>query len=218
MLCIEQKPICFRPMLYFLFVFDIVAYNISQLIILEGEWMLKSFLIAFVIGQASLFAHTGAGSISGVGAGFSHPIGGADHILAMVAVGFWAAQIGGRSLWAVPLSFVAMMGVGAFLGIQGVHIPFIEEGIMASVLVLGAMIGFGIKMPVVFSSALVGVFAIFHGTAHGAEMPFIASGVEYGIGFVLATGLLHISGIVIGLLLSKAMQTKVSGVVNKNNV
>ncbi|MCL4430910.1 MAG: HupE/UreJ family protein [Epsilonproteobacteria bacterium] len=180
--------------------------------------MLKFFLIVFMIAQASLFGHTGVGSILGFEAGFSHPIGGADHILAMVAVGLWAAQMGGRSLWAVPLSFVVMMVVGTFLGIQGVHVPFIEEGILASVLVLGAMIGFGVKMPIVFSSVLVGVLAIFHGTAHGIEMPLNTSGVEYGIGFVLATGMIHISGIVIGLIRAKIMKFKVSSMVKRTNV
>ncbi|MDP3022063.1 MAG: HupE/UreJ family protein [Sulfuricurvum sp.] len=180
--------------------------------------MLKSFLIVFVLAQASLFAHTGVGSISGFEAGFSHPIGGADHILAMFAVGLWAAQMGGRSLWTVPLSFVAMMVVGAFLGMQGVHVPLIEEGILASILVLGAMIGFGVKMPVVFSSVLVGSLAIFHGTAHGNEMPLNASGVEYGIGFVLATGMVHLSGIVIGLIRAKSMKSKVSHMLKRTNV
>ncbi len=180
--------------------------------------MLKFFLMVFVLAQASLFAHTGAGSISGFETGFSHPIGGTDHILAMFAVGLWAAQMGGRSLWAVPLSFVTMMGVGAFLGIQGVQVPLIEEGILASVMVLGAMIGFGVKMPVVFSSVLVGILAIFHGTAHGAEIPFNVGAVEYGMGFVLATGMLHISGIVIGLIPAKIIKSKVSRIVKTTNV
>lgn len=180
--------------------------------------MLKKILIVALIAQAALFAHTGVGNISGFEAGFSHPIGGADHILAMFAVGLWAAQMGGRSLWAVPLSFVTMMVAGAFLGIQGAQVPLIEEGILASVLVLGAMIGFGVKMPVVFSSVLVGILAIFHGTAHSTQIPLNASGIEYGMGFVLATGMVHISGIVIGLIRAKIMKSKVSRRVKRMNV
>ena len=174
--------------------------------------MLKKVLAVALVAEASLLAHTGHGSVSGFGAGFGHPIGGADHILAMIAVGLWAAQMGGRSLWAVPLSFVLMMVVGAAMGFQGVQVPFIEEGILASVLVLGALIGFGIKMPVVFSSAIVGLFAIFHGTAHGAEMPLNVGGAEYAAGFVLATALLHIGGIAIGFAMHKLSESKASKV------
>ncbi|MGA9046387.1 HupE/UreJ family protein [Sulfuricurvum sp.] len=169
--------------------------------------MLKKITGVFILAEAAILAHTGTGSVSGFGAGFSHPVGGADHILAMIAVGLWAAQMGGRALWAVPLSFVLMMVAGAAMGIQ---VPFIEEGILASVLVLGGLIGFGVKMPVMFSSAIVGLFAIFHGTAHGAEMPLNAGGVEYAAGFVLATALLHIGGIAIGLAMHKLSESKAS--------
>lgn len=174
--------------------------------------MLKKIAMAAMVAEASLLAHTGHGSVSGFGAGFGHPIGGADHILAMIAVGLWAAQMGGRALWAVPLSFVMMMVVGAAMGFQGVQVPFIEEGILASVLVLGAMIAMGVKLPVVLSSVLVGVFAIFHGTAHGAEMPLNVGGAEYAAGFVLATALLHIGGIAIGIAMNKLSESKASKV------
>jgi urease accessory protein len=174
--------------------------------------MFKKWMVAALIAEASLLAHTGHGSISGFGAGFSHPIGGADHILAMIAVGLWAAQMGGRALWAVPLSFVLMMVAGAAMGVQGVQVPFIEEGILASVLVLGALIGFGVKLPVMFSAALVGLFAIFHGTAHGAEMPLNTGGVEYAAGFVLATVMLHIGGIAAGMAMHKLSASKASRV------
>ena len=172
--------------------------------------MLKKILIAALIAEVSLLAHTGAGNISGFASGFSHPIGGADHILAMFAVGLWAAQMGGRALWAVPLSFMGMMIVGAILGMEGVNVPFIENGILASVLVLGGMIGFGVKMPVVFSSAIVGLFAIFHGAAHGGEMPLNVGGVEYGAGFVLATAILHVAGMALGLIMHKIAQSRIS--------
>ncbi|MGD9716810.1 MAG: HupE/UreJ family protein [Sulfuricurvum sp.] len=174
--------------------------------------MLKKIALAAIMAEVSLLAHTGHGTVSGFGAGFSHPIGGADHILAMIAVGLWASQMGGRALWAVPLSFVTMMVAGAAMGIQGFQVPFIEEGILGSVLVLGALIGFGVKMPVAFSAAIVGLFAIFHGTAHGAEMPLNAAGVEYAAGFVLATAMLHIGGIAIGAVMHKLSETKASKV------
>ena len=172
--------------------------------------MLKKFLWVFVVLQISLLAHTGAGSVSGFSAGFGHPIGGTDHILAMFAAGLWAAQMGGRALWSVPLAFVTMMIVGAFLGLQGIQVPFVEEGVLLSIVVLGAMIGFGVKMPILLSALLVGIFAIFHGTAHGAEMPLNLSHMEYALGFVLATALLHISGIVAAIAVHKIPVLKIS--------
>ncbi len=172
--------------------------------------MLKKILVAAFVAEVSLLAHTGVGNISGFSAGFSHPVGGADHILAMFAVGLWAAQMGSKALWAVPLSFITMMIVGAVLGVQGVNIPFIENGILASVLVLGAMVGFGVKMPVGFSSAIVGLFAVFHGAAHGLEMPLNVGGVEYAAGFILATAMLHAAGITLGSIMHKIAQSKIS--------
>lgn len=157
--------------------------------------MLGKIIGAVLVAQAALMAHTGAGETSGFMMGFGHPLGGADHILAMVAVGLWAAQMGGRALWAVPVSFVGMMVVGAALGVAGVEVPLIEAGILASVVVLGALVGFGVKLPVVISSVIVGLLAIFHGHAHGAEMPLSVGGYEYAAGFVLATALLHAVGI-----------------------
>lgn len=163
--------------------------------------MLKNILVAALIAEASLSAHTGVGLTSGFMAGFFHPVHGVDHILAMLAVGIWAAQLGGKALWSVPLSFVVMMLFGSFLGVQGVLVPFIEEGILASVLLLGLFIAFRVKVAVLLSSVSVGLFAIFHGYAHGSEMPLNMDGVEYGIGFLIATTLLHIVGIVVGRLI-----------------
>ncbi len=165
--------------------------------------ILKKLLLACVMTQVALLAHTGAGSVSGFSAGFAHPIGGTDHILAMFAVGLWAFQMGGRAVWSVPLTFVVMMTIWAFLGLQGIHFPFIEEGILLSVVVLGAMIVLGVKTPIMFSALLVGIFAIFHGTAHSAEMPLNVSHLEYAFGFVLATALLHGSGIVTAMAIHK---------------
>ncbi|RYE09351.1 MAG: HupE/UreJ family protein [Hyphomicrobiales bacterium] len=143
----------------------------------------------------SALAHTGHGEASGFLHGFMHPIGGLDHVLAMVAVGVFAAVLGGRALLAVPLSFVGMMAVGFVVGANGIELPFVELGIALSSVVIGAAAASGRSMPVAAASALVGLFAVFHGHAHGAEMPAATSGLEYALGFVAATALLHLAGI-----------------------
>lgn len=148
-------------------------------------------------------AHTGVGATTGFIHGFSHPMSGADHMLAMVAVGLWAAQIGGRALWVVPCTFVGVMALGGVLGFTGVYVPFVEEGILVSLLVLGVLIAGAFKLPLVYSSLIVGVFAIFHGHAHGAEMPASMSAATYAVGFALATAMLHIAGIGLGILMQK---------------
>jgi len=152
------------------------------------------FLVAVLTPSVAL-AHTGHGDASGLVHGFMHPIGGLDHILAMVAVGVFAFVLGGRALWMVPLAFVGMMIVGFGLGATGVELPFVELGIALSSIVIGGAAALGRPMPVAGAMALVGVFAVFHGHAHGAEMPANASGIEYALGFVLATALLHAAGI-----------------------
>lgn len=158
-------------------------------------------------------AHTGHGSVSGFLAGFAHPLSGIDHVLAMVLVGLLAAHIGGRALWAVPLSFVAMMIVGGALGMSGVSVPFVELGIALSVFVLGAAVALQWRVPVAAAMAVAGFFAIFHGHAHGAEMPQTLSGFEYGAGFVAATALLHGAGIAAGVALGKsgALAARIAG-------
>ncbi|MFD1330943.1 HupE/UreJ family protein [Methylopila musalis] len=143
------------------------------------------------------FAHVG-GHVDGFAHGFEHPVGGADHVLAMVAVGVLAAQLGGRALWATPLAFMGMMTVGGALGMAGVDVPFVELGIGLSVLALGLVLAFGIGLSSVAAAAMVGFFAIFHGHAHGAEMPGAANALSYGLGFLLATGLLHLAGVGLG--------------------
>lgn len=140
-------------------------------------------------------AHTGHGDTAGFIHGFMHPIGGLDHVLAMVAVGVFAFVLGGRALILVPLSFVGMMAVGFLLGANGVNVPFVELGIALSSVVIGGIAASGRSMPVAVAMSLVGVFAIFHGHAHGAEMPATASGLDYAMGFVAATVLLHAAGI-----------------------
>jgi urease accessory protein len=150
-------------------------------------------------------AHPGHGPADSFASGLNHPLHGLDHILAMVAVGLWAAQLGGRSLWLVPATFVSLMTVGGALGMMGVPVPMVETGIMVSVLVMGLLIAFAARLPLAASVALVGVFAIFHGYAHGTEIPLAASGFSYGFGFVVATAMLHACGIALGLLAKKSL-------------
>jgi len=164
-----------------------------------------AFLAAFLAPTAAL-AHTGVGDTSGFMHGFMHPLGGLDHQLAMILVGIFAYQLGGRALWLVPLTFVGVMAIGGLLGVAGIPVPFIELGIALSVIVLGAIVAFGVKVPVAAAMGIVGLFAIFHGHAHGSEMPMDASGLEYGLGFMLATAILHAVGIGIGFLIG--MTTK----------
>lgn len=164
---------------------------------------------AFALSPALAFAHTGMGDAHGFAHGFAHPIGGLDHVLAMVAVGIFAATLGGRALWAVPATFVALMAVGGGLGMAGVDVPFVEIGIALSVVVLGGAVALGWKnAPLGLAMALVGIFAIFHGHAHGAEMPENASGAAYAAGFMLATALLHMVGIGVGLAIGKLGETR----------
>ena len=152
---------------------------------------------ALVAGPAA--AHTFGAQGAGFGAGFGHPIFGLDHLLAMIAVGLWAAQLGGAAVWRVPTAFVAALGVGAALAVTGVPLPAVEPGIMASVLVLGLLIAFAVRLPSAAGMAIDAVFALFHGHAHGAEMPEAAHPLLYGLGFALASVLLHGVGIVVGL-------------------
>lgn len=151
--------------------------------------------LLLVLVPTAALAHTGHGDTSGFMHGFMHPVGGLDHVLAMVAVGVFAFVLGGRALILVPLAFVGMMAVGFLLGVGQVDVPFVELGIALSSVVIGGVAAMGRPMPVAGAMALVGVFAIFHGHAHGAEMPADAAGFEYALGFVAATALLHAAGI-----------------------
>ncbi len=153
------------------------------------------------------FAHPGH-ECPGLMNGLMHPLGGLDHIIAMVAVGLLAARLGGRALWLVPASFVAAMAAGGLVGMAGVGLPYAETGIALSVVVLGAVAAFGVAMPVAVAMGLVAFFAVFHGYAHGIEMPETASGLAYGVGFVAATALLHGIGIGLGLAIVKKAFTR----------
>ncbi len=151
-------------------------------------------LMAAALGPAA-HAHTGIGEVSGFAAGFGHPFTGLDHLLAMVAAGLWAAQIGGRATWKIPAAFVGVMLLGGAAGMLGVRLPFVEQGIVASVLALGALVAVAWRWPAAAGAALVGLFAFFHGHAHGSEMPPGAGALAYSAGFGLATALLHLTGI-----------------------
>lgn len=144
-------------------------------------------------------AHVGVGETHGFVHGFGHPVGGIDHILAMVAVGIFAANLGGRALWALPLTFMSFMLFGGAIGILGLSLPFVEVGIALSIVVLGVAVAVKWDWPAAAAMTMVGLFAIFHGHAHGAEMPLGASGVASALGFVTATGLLHLAGVAAGL-------------------
>lgn len=148
-------------------------------------------------------AHTGTGAHIDAMHGFLHPLTGLDHILAMVAVGVFAARLGGRSLWAVPAAFVAAMVIGGALGYFGTPLPMVEQGIALSVIVMGLAVALGVKLPMVPAMALVAAFAVFHGHAHGAEGSEAASFAGYAAGFVIATSLLHAAGVVLGLLIAR---------------
>jgi urease accessory protein len=168
------------------------------------------------VAASPALAHTGLGDIHGFAHGFMHPISGTDHVLAMVTVGLFAATLaqamGQRAMWLVPASFVVMMIVGGLLGISGVEVPFVELGIVGSVIVLGATVAIGKPWPLGLAMSMVGLFAVFHGHAHGAEMPGGAGAASYGVGFALATALLHGIGISLGLLLGRyPVATRLAG-------
>jgi urease accessory protein len=156
--------------------------------------------IAFAAMATAAEAHVGAaGHVHGFAQGLLHPLTGLDHVLAMVAVGAFAVVLGGRAIWALPLTFMTVMLAGGALGMTDFTLPAVETGIAASVLVLGTAIALQWKAPLRVALALVGFFAMFHGFAHGAEMPVDASGSSFGAGFLAATALLHAAGIGLAL-------------------
>lgn len=168
----------------------------------------KLFLAAIVTLALPLLAlahpgHDGHDLTWGFGTGFSHPLSGWDHLLAMLAVGIWAARLGGRARGLVPAAFVSMMIVGAALAQNGLTLPGIEQNIAASLFILGLLIAFAVQLPLTLGIGLVGVFALFHGLAHGAEMSAMDSGFSYGAGFVVATVLLHATGLGLGITMQK---------------
>ena len=165
-----------------------------------------SWRVAVSAGLATLawaspaLAHDGTGLAGGFAAGFLHPLSGIDHMLAMISVGLWGAFLGRPLLIALPMIFPTLMAIGAGLGMAGLPLPPVELGIALSVVTLGLMILFAVRAPVPVACLIVAAFGLFHGYAHGVELPSAADPVGYSAGFVLCTGLLHLSGIALGLL------------------
>ncbi len=157
-----------------------------------------AFVLAAFAATPAL-AHVGVGATSGFVSGFEHPMFGPDHLLAMVSVGLWAGMVGGAALWVWPAAFVGVMAIGGVMGMAGVPIPFVEPGILASVIVLGLAVALAVRAPVWLGAVLIGVFALFHGHAHGTEIPETAAGIEYLAGFALATAILHGVGIALAI-------------------
>jgi urease accessory protein len=164
--------------------------NVACVLIAAAVWMAVA---------TPAFAHTGD-VVGGFFSGFKHPFFGPDHVVAMVAVGLWGAFLGMPAIWILPVVFPLVMAFGGVLGILGVPIPSIETGIAVSAVVLGAMVALAVRAPLWVAAILVAIFAIFHGYAHGTELPASDDAVAYSIGFVIATGLLHLCGVAFGLL------------------
>ncbi len=158
------------------------------------------FFLLLLLAPVVTHAHTGDGEVGGFTSGFLHPLFGLDHVVAMVAVGLWGAFLGRPAIWVLPITFPLVMAIGGVFGVLGVPFPAVEQMIAFSGILLGAMVLFAVKPPLAFAGIVVAFFAIFHGYAHGAELPEAASAVTFAVGFVLATGLLHLCGIALGLL------------------
>jgi urease accessory protein len=156
-------------------------------------------LAAFAIPSSAL-AHIQAGEAAGFLSGVRHPVSGWDHVLAMIAVGLWGAQLGSPALWLLPVTFPMVMALGAMMGLLGIPLPGVEIGIALSAIVLGTMVFTEKRTPLWVAACVVGFFAVFHGHAHGTELPAGQSGLLYSAGFVMATGCLHGVGIAIGII------------------
>jgi urease accessory protein len=163
-----------------------------------SRWVLLLFVTAFWAQSAQ--AHINKGEAIGFLSGMRHPISGLDHVLAMIAVGLWGAQLGAPAIWVLPVAFPIVMALGGMMGLLGIPLPGIEYGIAASMILLGAAVLFEFKPPLWVAALLVAFFAIFHGHAHGTELPPGQNGLLYSMGFVMATGCLHGVGISIGLV------------------
>lgn len=160
-------------------------------------WLFISLLLLL---PSTASAHTETGRVGGLISGFLHPLTGLDHVVAMVAVGLWGAFLGAPAIWILPVIFPVVMALGGALGVLGIPMPGVETGIALSGVILGLMVAFAAKLPLKIAGAIVGMFAIFHGHAHGTELPEAANALTFAAGFVVATGLLHLSGIALGLL------------------
>jgi urease accessory protein len=170
--------------------------------------LIRAVVAAATLAPTAALAHSGIGHVHGFVAGFAHPLGGLDHVLAMITVGIFAWQLGGRALWLVPATFVLAMAAAGALGIYGVAVPMVELGIAASIVVLGAIVALGVRAPLAIAMAVVGLFAVFHGHAHGTEMPLDAAGAAYAAGFMLATALVHAGGVALGFVIGWAGESR----------
>lgn len=159
-----------------------------------------ALLAAFALAAPLAQAHEGAGLAGGFMSGFAHPLLGWDHVIAMLAVGLWGAFLGAPALWLLPVVFPLVMAAGGALGVLGVPLPAVEVGIAVSAIALGGVVAGALRPPLWVAALLVALFAIFHGHAHGTELPQAASPLAYSLGFVIATGALHLTGIALGLL------------------
>ncbi len=162
------------------------------------RYLYYSILLMILSGPAA--AHIGNGLAGGFTSGLMHPVLGLDHVVAMVAVGLWGAFLGSPAIWLLPVVFPLVMAFGGALGILGVPMPAVETGIALSGIGLGLMVALAVRPPIWVAALLVGFFAIFHGYAHGAELPTSASPLAFSLGFVISTGLLHLAGIALGTL------------------
>jgi urease accessory protein len=154
--------------------------------------------LAFALAAGPALAHSENGVAIDFWGGFTHPIFGPDHVIAMVAVGLWGAFLGDPAIWLLPVIFPLVMAAGGALGVIGMPLPGVETGIAVSAIMLGGMVALAAKPPLWIAAVLVGAFAIFHGHAHGAELPVGADAVAFSMGFVMATGMLHLAGIAFG--------------------
>ncbi len=169
---------------------------------ISHKWqMCFSVLAALIIFLPSCaFAHVELGQATGFITGLQHPWSGLDHVLAMIAVGIWGAQLGNPAMWLLPVAFPMVMAMGAMMGLLGIPLPGTEIGIASSAILLGTMVVGEIRPKLIIAALLIGFFAIFHGHAHGTELPSGQSGLLYSMGFVIATGCLHGIGITLGLV------------------
>jgi urease accessory protein len=187
-------------------VFELLNYFRCWLFFRRKNSMGSIFIRACVASMAMVFcgiaaAHPGHGD--SYMAGVAHPLLGLDHLLAMVAVGVWASQLGGHARWAAPAAFVGLMALAGGMSMAGIGLPSVESAVATSVLLLGLLIAFALKASPALATAIVGVFAVFHGIAHGAEMPALATPWRYGFGFVMSTAALHGIGLLLGSGLNK---------------
>jgi len=177
-----------------------------------GRWLaaLACLLVMTLMPSAGALAHITQGQAGGFGQGFEHPLTGPDHFLAMFAVGIWGAQMGGRAVWALPVTFPLIMAAGGVAGMLGLPLAHVELGIALSILALGSAIALGWRPAEAVALILIGVFAICHGYAHGVELPNAADPADYAVGFVLATGMIHVLGVGVGLALNTPMEGRLS--------